>query len=136
SSEVHSCMQKALELLGHGARSLHKIAVDDRYRIDMAALAAAGAADHAAGLQPCAVVGSAGTINTGSVDDLAALAAFCARERLWFHVDGAIGAVAALAPGLRQLLRGMELADSVALDLHKWLHLPFEAGCVVVRDRK
>lgn len=135
SSEVHSCMQKALELLGHGARSLHKIAIDDRYRIDQAALAAAVAADRAAGLQPCAVVGSAGTINTGSVDDLAALAAFCAREQLWFHVDGAIGAVATLAPGLRQLLRGMELADSVALDLHKWLHLPFEAGCVVVRDR-
>jgi glutamate/tyrosine decarboxylase-like PLP-dependent enzyme len=136
SSEVHSCMQKAVELLGHGAKSLRKISIDDRYRIDMAALAAAVAADRAAGLQPCAVVGTAGTINTGSVDDLAALAAFCAREHLWFHVDGAIGAVAALAPSHRHLLRGMELADSVALDLHKWLHLPFEAGCVVVRDRK
>ncbi len=136
SSEVHSCMQKAVELLGHGAKSLHKISTDDRYRIDMAALAAAVAADRAAGLQPCAVVGSAGTINTGSVDDLGALAAFCAHEHLWFHVDGAIGAVAALAPGHRHLLRGMESADSVALDLHKWLHLPFEAGCVVVRDRK
>ncbi len=136
STEVHSCMQKAVELLGHGAKSLHKISVDGRYRIDMAALAAAVAADRASGLQPCAVVGSAGTINTGSVDDLAALAAFCAREQLWFHVDGAIGAVATLAPGQRELLRGMEAADSVALDLHKWLHLPFEAGCVVVRDRK
>ncbi len=136
STEVHSCMQKAVELLGHGARSLHKIRVDDRYRIDMAALAETVAADRAAGLQPCAVVGSAGTINTGSVDDLAALAAFCAREQLWFHVDGAIGAVATLAPAHRHLLRGMEAADSVALDLHKWLHLPFEAGCVVVRDRK
>jgi len=136
SSEVHSCMQKAVELLGHGAKSLRKISIDDRYRIDMAALAAAVAADRAAGLQPCAVVGTAGTINTGSVDDLAALAAFCAREHLWFHVDGAIGAVAALAPAHRHLLRGMESADSVALDLHKWLHLPFEAGCVVVRDRK
>ena len=136
STEVHSCMQKAVELLGHGATSLHKIAVDDRYRIDMAALSATVAADRAAGLQPCAVVGSAGTINTGSVDDLAGLADFCAREHLWFHVDGAIGAVAALAPSQRPLLRGMELADSVALDLHKWLHLPFEAGCVVVRDRQ
>jgi aromatic-L-amino-acid decarboxylase len=136
SSEVHSCMQKAVELLGHGAKSLRKIRIDDRYRIDLAALATAVAADRAAGLQPCAVVGSAGTINTGSVDDLAALAAFCAREHLWFHVDGAIGAVATLSPELRPLLRGMELADSVALDLHKWLHLPFEAGCVVVRDRK
>jgi glutamate/tyrosine decarboxylase-like PLP-dependent enzyme len=82
------------------------------------------------------VVGTAGTINTGSVDDLAAIAAFCARERMWFHVDGAIGAVAALAPSQREILRGMASADSVALDLHKWLHLPFEAGCVIVRDRK
>ena len=136
SSEVHSCMQKAVELLGHGAKSLRKIGVDDRYCIDLAALAAAVASDRAAGMQPCAVVGSAGTINTGSVDDLAGLADFCARERLWLHIDGAIGAVLALAPGHRHLVRGMERADSVALDLHKWLHLPFEAGCVVVRDRK
>lgn len=135
SSEVHSCMQKAVELLGHGAKSLRKIGVDENYRIDVAALTAAIAADRAAGWQPCAVVGTAGTINTGSVDDLAAIAALCARERMWFHVDGAIGAVAALAPGPRELLRGMELADSVALDLHKWLHVPFEAGCVIVRDR-
>src|SRR4051812_16847756 len=84
STEVHSCMQKAVELLGHGAVSLHKIAADHQYRIDLGALAATVAADRAAGLQPCAVVGSAGTINTGSVDDLAALADFCAREQLWF----------------------------------------------------
>ena len=136
SSEVHSCIQKAVELLGHGAKSLRKIPVDDRYRIDLVALGAAVAADRAAGIHPCAVVGSAGTINTGSVDDLAGLAALCAREHLWLHVDGAIGAVVTLSPRHRPLVRGMELADSVALDLHKWLHLPFEAGCVVVRDRK
>jgi glutamate/tyrosine decarboxylase-like PLP-dependent enzyme len=133
---VHSCIQKAVELLGHGAKSLRKIGVDDRYRIDLAALSAAVAADRAAGLQPCAVIGTAGTINTGSVDDLAALADFCAREKLWLHVDGAIGAVVALAPNYRQLVRGLERADSVALDLHKWLHLPFEAGCVIVRNRQ
>jgi aromatic-L-amino-acid/L-tryptophan decarboxylase len=136
SSEVHSCMQKALELLGHGANSLCKIAADASYRFDLTALAQAVAADRAAGFQPCAVIGSAGTINTGSVDDLAGLAAFCQRERLWFHVDGAIGAVVTLAPAHRALMRGMEQADSVALDLHKWLHIPFEAGCVLVRDRK
>jgi glutamate/tyrosine decarboxylase-like PLP-dependent enzyme len=135
SSEVHSCMQKALELLGHGARALRKVAVDASYRIDLADLARLVAADRAAGLKPCAVVGSAGTINTGSVDDLAALAAFCKREHLWFHVDGAIGAVVALAPHYAHLVQGMEQADSVALDLHKWLHVPFEAGCVLVRDR-
>ena len=136
STEVHSCIQKAVELLGHGAKSLRKIPVDERYRIDLAALARAVSADRAAGFLPCAVVGSAGTINTGSVDDLAGLAAFCEREKLWFHVDGAIGAVVALAPHQRRLVRGMERADSVALDLHKWLHIPFEAGCVLVRDRK
>jgi len=136
SSEVHSCIQKAVELLGHGARSLHKVNTDDRFRMDLAALAAAIAADRAAGLQPCAVIGSAGTINTGSVDDLAGIAKICAREQLWFHVDGAIGAVVALSTKHRELVAGMEQADSVALDLHKWLHLPFEAGCVVVRDRK
>ena len=136
SSEVHSCIQKAIELLGHGAKSLRKIAVDDSYRFDLAALARAVSDDRAAGFQPCAVVGSAGTINTGSVDDLAALAAYCRKEQLWFHVDGAIGAVVALAPKHRHLVRGMEQADSVALDLHKWLHIPFEAGCVLVRDRQ
>lgn len=135
STEVHSCIQKAVELLGHGAKSLRKIPVDDRYRFNLAALAQAVSADRAAGLQPCAVIGTAGTINTGSVDDLEGLAAFCRQERLWFHVDGAIGAVVALAPHHRQLVRGMEQADSVALDLHKWLHVPFEAGCVLVRDR-
>jgi glutamate/tyrosine decarboxylase-like PLP-dependent enzyme len=135
STEVHSCIQKALELLGHGAQSLHRIAVDDHYRMDPDALARAVAADRAAGCKPCAVIGSAGTINTGSVDDLDALAAFCRREALWFHVDGAIGAVLALAPSQRARVRGMEQADSVALDLHKWLHIPFEAGCALIRDR-
>jgi len=136
STEVHSCVQKALELLGHGAKSLRKIAVDDRYRIDLAALAAAVAADRAAGRRPCAVIGTAGTINTGAIDDLKGLAQFCRRERLWFHVDGAIGAVATLAPRNGRLLAGIEMADSVALDLHKWLHVPFEAGCILVRDRR
>ncbi len=136
STEVHSCIQKAVELLGHGSRSLRKIPVDAQYRFDLAALERAVSADRAAGLQPCAVIGSAGTINTGSVDALDALADFCAHEQLWFHVDGAIGAVVAISATHRQVVRGMERADSVALDLHKWLHIPFEAGCVVVRDRK
>ena len=134
SVEVHSCMQKALELLGHGATALVKIPVDADYRIRVPELAAAIAADRAAGLTPCAVIGSAGTINTGSVDDLDALATLCGRERLWFHVDGAIGAVLALSPNQRARVAGMTRADSVALDLHKWLHIPFEAGCVLVRD--
>jgi glutamate/tyrosine decarboxylase-like PLP-dependent enzyme len=137
STEVHSCNQKAVELLGLGHRhGLHKIPVLPDYRIDLDALAAAIAADRAAGRLPICVIGSAGTVNTGAVDDLAALADLCARENLWFHVDGAIGAIAVLAESVRGLLAGVERADSVALDLHKWLHIPFEAGCVLVRDRQ
>jgi aromatic-L-amino-acid decarboxylase len=135
STEVHSCVQRAIELLGLGHRSLRKVPVDAGYRIDLAALQTLITEDRAAGLVPACVIGSAGTINTGAVDDLAALADLAAREKLWFHVDGAIGAVVALSGTHRALVRGMERADSVALDLHKWLHVPFEAGCVVVRDR-
>ncbi len=135
SSEVHSCIQKALELLGLGSGALRKVPVDADYRIEPDALERMIRADRALGLIPACVIGTAGTINTGAVDDLEALARICRRERLWFHVDGAIGAVAALAPAQRQLLAGLEAADSVALDLHKWLHVPFEAGCALVRDR-
>jgi aromatic-L-amino-acid decarboxylase len=135
SSEVHSCVQKSLEILGLGARALRKVPCDDRYCIDLAALETMIHEDRAAGLQPCCVIGTAATINTGSVDDLDGIADICARERLWFHVDGAIGAVLALSPRHRSLVRGMERADSIALDLHKWLQVPFEAGCALVRDR-
>jgi aromatic-L-amino-acid decarboxylase len=136
SVEVHSCVQKAIESLGLGAQSLRKVPVDGDYQIDVAALERMIAADRAAGLQPFCVIGNAATINTGATDDLDALADVCAREGLWFHVDGAIGALLALAPGHRHLVRGMERADSVTLDFHKWLHVPFEAACVLVRDRK
>ena len=136
SVEVHSCVQKAIESLGLGARFLHQVPVNARYEIDVGALERMIEADRAAGLQPFCVVGNAATINTGATDDLDALATVCAREGLWFHVDGAIGALLALAPAHRHLVRGMERADSVTLDLHKWLHIPFEAACVLVRDRK
>jgi aromatic-L-amino-acid decarboxylase len=136
SVEVHSCVQKAIESLGLGAQSLRKVPVDEAYAIDVDALERMVAADRAAGLQPFCVIGNAATINTGATDDLDALATLCERERLWFHVDGAIGALLALAPRHRHLVRGMERADSVTLDFHKWLHVPFEAACVLVRDRK
>jgi aromatic-L-amino-acid/L-tryptophan decarboxylase len=136
SVEVHSCVQKAIESLGLGARSLRRVPVNARYEIDVGALERMIEDDRAAGLQPFCVVGNAATINTGATDDLEALATVCAREGLWFHVDGAIGALLALAPAHRHLVRGMERADSVTLDLHKWLHIPFEAACVLVRDRK
>lgn len=134
SVEVHSCNQKAIELLGLGSQALRRLPVHDDYTIDLGALQRLIDSDRAAGLQPICVIGSAGTINTGAIDDLDALADLCVREGLWFHVDGAIGAVAVLADSVRPLLRGMERADSVALDLHKWMHVPFEAGCVLVRN--
>jgi aromatic-L-amino-acid/L-tryptophan decarboxylase len=136
SSEVHSCVQKAIESLGLGARSLRKVPVDDAYAIDVAALDRMIAEDRAAGRQPWCVIGNAATINTGATDDLASLAEVCRREELWFHVDGAIGSLLALSPRHRHLVRGIERADSVTIDFHKWLHVPFEAACVLVRDRK
>jgi glutamate/tyrosine decarboxylase-like PLP-dependent enzyme len=134
SAEVHSCNQKAMELLGLGSQALRRVPVQDDYTIDLAALQRMLGEDRAAGRQPICVIGTAGTVNTGAIDDLDVLADLCAREGLWFHVDGAIGAVAVLAENVRPRLRGIERADSVALDLHKWMHIPFEAGCVLVRD--
>ena len=133
SSEVHSSNRKAIETLGLGSSGLRSIAINADYTIDLADLQRQIDADRAAGCVPFCVIGTAGTINTGSVDDLTALADLCEREKLWFHVDGAIGAVAVLSDTVRPQLAGIERADSVALDLHKWMHIPFEAGCVIVR---
>lgn len=133
STEVHSCNQKAVELLGIGSQHLRKIPVNEDYTINIEALKQAIAADRALGYRPIAIIGSAGTVNTGAIDDLNTLADICKKEDLWFHVDGAIGAVAVLAENIKPLLAGMERADSVALDLHKWMHIPFEAGCTLVR---
>lgn len=133
STEVHSSVPKAVELMGLGHRNLRAIPVDRDYRIDVRALEAAIAADKAAGRRPICVVGNAGTVNTGATDDLEALAAVCRAEGLWFHVDGAFGALARLSPELTGLVRGIESADSVAFDLHKWGYLPFEVGCTLVR---
>jgi aromatic-L-amino-acid/L-tryptophan decarboxylase len=133
SNEVHSSVQKAVELLGLGYQNLRKIPVNDDFTINLEALQQAISADREAGYRPICVIGNAGTINTGAIDDLNALADLCQREGLWFHVDGAIGAVAVLAENIKPELSGIERADSVALDLHKWMHMPFEAGCVVVR---
>jgi glutamate/tyrosine decarboxylase-like PLP-dependent enzyme len=133
STETHSSVQKAVELLGLGDDAQRKIPVNDRFEIDIAALEAAIAQDRAAGRLPFCVVGNAGTVNTGAIDDLAALAALCEREKLWFHVDGAFGALAALVPEYDERLRGMEQADSLAFDLHKWMYMPYEVGCVLVR---
>ncbi len=136
STEVHSCNQKAVELLGMGNRHLRKIPVKDDYTIDLDVLKQTIKADHEAGMRPICIIGSAGTVNTGAVDDLNALADLCREEDLWFHVDGAIGAIAVLAENVKPRLAGIERADSIALDLHKWLHIPFEAGCAIIRSDK
>ena len=134
STEVHSSAQKAVELLGLGSNHLRKIPVNDDFTINLNALEKAIWSDRQAGYRPICIIGSAGTINTGAIDDLNRLADLCQREDLWFHVDGAIGAVAVLAENVKPQLSGIERADSVALDLHKWMHVPFEAGCILVRD--
>ncbi|MFY9611806.1 MAG: pyridoxal-dependent decarboxylase [Blastocatellia bacterium] len=134
SSETHGWAQKAVELLGLGNESLRRIPVDADYRIDVAKLREAIESDRRAGHRPFCVIANAGTVNTGAIDDLEALAAICRDEDLWFHVDGAFGALARLSPELAPLVAGVERADSVAFDLHKWMYLPFEIACTIVRD--
>jgi glutamate/tyrosine decarboxylase-like PLP-dependent enzyme len=133
SRETHNSVRKATELLGLGSDALRLLPVDVQGRVALDLLSATLAADRAAGLHPFCVVGNAGTVNTGAIDDLAALADLCAREQLWLHVDGAFGALAALSPELRPRLRGLERADSLAFDFHKWGYVPYEAACVLVR---
>jgi len=134
SAAAHGCLPRAMEMAGLGHDALRMIPCDDAGRIRVDALAARLAEDRAWGARPFLLVGAAGTVNTGAVDDLAALADFAADQDLWFHVDGAFGAIAALAPRLRPLLAGIERADSVAFDFHKWAQVPYDAGCIVVRD--
>ncbi|HEY9518947.1 MAG TPA: pyridoxal-dependent decarboxylase, partial [Gemmatimonadales bacterium] len=134
SAQTHNSVDKAVRLLGLGQRGLRSIPVDAEYRMDLAALTRTIAEDRAQGWTPCCIIGNAGTVNTGAIDDLAALADLCERERVWFHVDGAFGALAALSDRLRPLVRGMERAQSIGFDLHKWLYMPYDVGCVLVRD--
>jgi glutamate/tyrosine decarboxylase-like PLP-dependent enzyme len=133
SSETHNSVHKAMSLLGLGRDALREIPVDAAYRIEVAALRRAIGEDRKAGLQPFCVVGNAGTVNTGAIDPLPALADLCRAEDLWFHVDGAFGALAAIAPGVKPLVEGMERADSLAFDLHKWMYVNYEVGCALVR---
>lgn len=134
STETHGWAQKAAELLGLGNQAFRRIAVDDQFRINIDALRQAVDDDKRAGRRPFCVIGNAGTVNTGAIDDLVALGQFCREEDLWFHVDGAFGALARIAPSLAPLVAGIDRADSVAFDLHKWIYLPFEVACVLVRD--
>ncbi|MCP3920346.1 MAG: aminotransferase class V-fold PLP-dependent enzyme [bacterium] len=134
SLETHSSLQKAAELLGLGADALRLVPTDADFRVDVAQLERAIATDRSAGLRPFCVVGNVGTVNTGAVDDLHALANLCSRSELWLHLDGAFGALAWLCPEMRGVLGPLQRADSLAFDLHKWMYLPYDVGCVFVRD--
>jgi len=134
SDQSHSSSQKALELLGLGSNSLRLVPSDAQLRMDMTALANMITEDRANGLRPACIIATAGTTNAGAIDDINAIAALCQREGLWLHVDGCIGALLKLSPRHSHLVAGIERADSLALDLHKWLHAPFAVGCALVRD--
>jgi aromatic-L-amino-acid decarboxylase len=134
SDQTHSSIERGAGVLGFRADQLRRLPVDDGYRLRMDALEAAVAEDAAAGRVPFCVVGNAGTTNTGAVDPLPRIAELCRARGMWMHVDGAYGAAAALTEAGRRALRGLEEADSVSLDAHKWLFQPFECGCVIVRE--
>jgi glutamate/tyrosine decarboxylase-like PLP-dependent enzyme len=134
SAETHTWIQKAADLAGPGTDAIRWIATDDRLRMDVSTLRAAIAEDRAAGDLPMLVVGTAGSVSTGAVDPLFDIAALCREQGIWFHVDGAYGGFAVAVPGSPHDLEGLRLADSVALDPHKWLYAPLEAGCTLVRD--
>ncbi|PYL53637.1 MAG: pyridoxal-dependent decarboxylase [Verrucomicrobia bacterium] len=134
SSETHFSIVKAAALLGIGRENVCHIAVDERFRIRMDDLVVKITADLEAGCVPLCVVANAGTVNTGAVDPLAEIREIANRFQLWMHVDGSYGALAILAKSARELFAGIERADSVALDPHKWLYLPVDVGCVIYRD--
>lgn len=136
SKEVHSSIQKAVELLGLGSEALRLLPVNNYFQINLDKLKATITKDRENGYVPFCIVGAAGTTNTGGIDDLNALADICQQQNLWFHVDGAFGAWAILAPSAKDKVAGIERADSLALDLHKWMYMPFEIGCVLVRNEE
>ena len=133
STETHTWIEKAADLSGIGTDAVRWVRTDDQHRIDVSALRAEIERDRANAYQPFMVVGTAGTVSTGAVDPLVEVAAVCREYDLWFHVDGAYGAFAAKAPGAPADLAGIGEADSIAVDPHKWLYAPLEAGCVLVR---
>jgi glutamate/tyrosine decarboxylase-like PLP-dependent enzyme len=136
SRETHTWIQKAADMAGLGTDSVRWIACDARQRLDLSALRKEVERDIQRGDKPFLVVGTAGTVSTGAVDALPELAAFCRERGLWFHVDGAYGGLAARVHGAPEELQGLAMADSVAVDPHKWLYAPVEAGCTLVRDPK
>jgi len=134
STQTHGCIARALEIIGVGSDALRNIAVNDHHQIDSDALQAQMTNDRATGHTPWLIVGNAGTVNSGAIDDLAALADIAAREQTWFHIDGALGGLAMLSKHIAPRLRGIERADSLAMDFHKWAQVPYDAGMVLMRN--
>lgn len=135
STQTHSCVERALYLLGFDAAQLHVLEPDPDYRLGATTLAAAVAADRAAGKRPFCFVANGGSTNTGAIDPLAELADICEREDLWLHVDAAYGGGAILSRNVKPLFAGIERAHTIAVDPHKWLFQPFECACVLGRER-
>ena len=136
STEAHSCIARTFDMLGLGFDALRSIPVDENYQMDTEALEQAIEADIAAGNKPFCVIGSPATVNTGAIDDLDQIATLCKTYDLWFHVDGAFGAVAALSETLKPRFKGIERADSIAFDFHKWMHVVYDAGFVLIRSEE
>jgi len=134
STQTHAWLKRACNIIGIGERAVCEIPTDSRHRILLSELRASIAHDRSQGLVPFCVVGNAGTVNAGATDDLRALAEVCRSEGLWFHVDGAFGALTVLTQKYKAVADGMQLADSIAFDLHKWGYLSYDIGCVLVRD--
>jgi aromatic-L-amino-acid decarboxylase len=134
SMAAHGCVKQAMDLAGLGSDALRSMPVDSSHRVDVAAMRAQIARDRDVGLKPFLIVGSAGTVDIGAIDDLEALSTLCREEKLWFHVDGAYGALGIVSPALAPRLKGIENADSIALDFHKWGQVPYDAGFLIVRD--
>ncbi len=131
---AHGCIDRAMDLAGIGTNCLHKIALDAADRMDVAQLRSAIDRDLQAGRQPFCVVATSGTVDVGAIDDLTAIAQVAQQYGLWFHVDGACGALGMLSPNIARKLAGIERADSIALDFHKWGQVPYDAGFLLVRD--
>jgi aromatic-L-amino-acid decarboxylase len=134
STETHNCMIKAAGIIGLGTEHFRKIPVDHRYRIRTDVLLQTIITDKQAGLFPFCIIGNAGTVNTGAIDDLSELAVIARNEGLWFHIDGAFGAIPTLLPEFADQLSGLREADSLAFDYHKWFYVNYEVGCVLIKD--
>jgi glutamate/tyrosine decarboxylase-like PLP-dependent enzyme len=134
SDQSHTALSRAATIVGVRPERVRKVPSDSHFRLDMKALASMIAEDRERGLSPIAVCANAGATNTGAVDPLAAIADLCEAENVWFHVDAAYGGFAILDENVKRLFVGIERADSIAMDAHKWLFQPFETGCLMVKD--